>query len=95
MITRLVKMTFRPEATEAFEKLFFGSCDRIRQFPGCTHLELLKDGHIYFTYSRWEKASDLEAYRHSALFAEVWGATKQLFAAAPEAWSTEQKFLAR
>jgi len=91
MIIRLVKMTFRPEATPTFDALFAKYHQQIRQFPGCVHLQLLKADNVYFTYSNWEAASDLEAYRHSALFQEVWPATKLLFAAPAEAWSTTQQ----
>lgn len=62
------------------------------EFPGCTHLELLNAGVVYFTYSRWNASEDLENYRNSALFAEVWSNTKALFAAPAEAWSTTQLF---
>lgn len=92
MMTRIVKMTFRPEETEAFEAIFFANSDKIRNFPGCTHLELLKAGAVYFTYSRWNDPTDLENYRKSPLFAEVWSNTKALFAAPAEAWSTTQLF---
>ncbi len=92
MIVRLVKMTFRAEATAEFDALFEKHHQHIRHFPGCTHLQLLKSGNVYFTYSHWEQASDLEAYRHSELFQEVWPTTKRLFAAPAEAWSTEQLY---
>lgn len=92
MITRIVKMTFRPEETEAFEAIFFANSNKIRNFPGCTHLELLNAGAVYFTYSRWNATEDLENYRKSALFAEVWSNTKALFAVPAEAWSTTQLF---
>ncbi len=85
-------MTFRPDATGDFEAIFFGSCDKIRNFPGCHHLELLKADAVYFTYSRWEDTEALEVYRKSALFGEVWGKTKALFALPAEAWSTVQLF---
>lgn len=90
MIVRLVKMTFNAEDVPKFEALFAKYHQQIRNFPGCTALQLLKDGHTYFTYSLWEKAQDLENYRHSELFQEVWPATKVLFAKAAEAWSTER-----
>ncbi|MFN3529834.1 MAG: putative quinol monooxygenase [Bacteroidia bacterium] len=92
MIVRLVKMSFKPEEVPVFEALFAKYHQQIRNFPGCTELQLLKDGHTYFTYSHWEKAQDLENYRHSALFQEVWPATKKLFAKPAEAWSTEQRY---
>lgn len=92
MIVRLVKMTFRAAATAEFDALFEKHHQQIRHFPGCTHLQLLKAGNVYFTYSHWEQASDLEAYRNSELFQEVWPATKRLFAVPAEAWSTEQLY---
>ncbi len=92
MIIRLVKMTFLPEEVQNFESLFNKYHQQIRNFPGCTHLQLLRDGQVFFTYSHWEKASDLENYRNSNLFKEVWPATKALFAKPAEAWSTEQLY---
>ncbi|MBA4303422.1 MAG: antibiotic biosynthesis monooxygenase [Sphingobacteriaceae bacterium] len=92
MIVRLVKMTFRDESVSDFDVLFEKYHQQIRNFPGCTHLQLLKDGRIYFTYSHWENAQSLENYRNSPLFQEVWPATKKLFSAPAEAWSTEQLY---
>lgn len=92
MIHRIVKMTFKPEHTAQFEAIFNANAEKIRHFPGCTHLELLKADHVYFTYSYWEKAADLAAYRQSSLFQEVWSQTKPFFSAPAEAWSTERLF---
>jgi len=50
---------------------------------------------IFFTYSHWRSVEDLNRYRDSALFADVWPRTKVLFAAKPEAWSTTQKHILR
>lgn len=94
MIVRIVKMTFAKEHTESFLKLFDGHKDKIRAFAGCEELRLLrdqKDPRIFFTYSRWKNAGALDNYRHSELFAAVWPATKALFAAKPEAWSTDER----
>ena len=96
MIIRLVKMTFAPEKVADFEKLFEETKALIREFEGCMHLELLNDvdnPNIFFTYSHWRSVNDLNHYRDSALFAEVWPRTKVLFAAKPEAWSTTQKHI--
>lgn len=85
-------MTFRPEAVEEFKALFHATKDRIAAMPGCSHVELLQDVDnpcIFFTFSLWDAPADLEAYRQSALFAGVWAKTKLLFAAKPEAWSTQ------
>lgn len=92
MIVRLVKMTFKANEVETFEALFAKHHTAIRHFPGCKHLQLLRDGHTFFTYSHWETAQDLEKYRNSPLFQEVWPATKALFASPAEAWSTEQLY---
>lgn len=90
MILRIVKMIFDPGKTGEFEALFARQKEAIRNFPGCTHLELWREspgGNIYFTYSHWNSPANLESYRHSELFRETWAATKILFAGKPEAWS--------
>lgn len=91
MIKRLVKMHFRPEETGNFIALFERQKEQIRAFDGCLYLELLQsedDPCIFFTLSQWTGPEALERYRMSELFQTTWAATKQLFAARPEAWST-------
>jgi quinol monooxygenase YgiN len=93
MIIRLVKMVFEPENIEEFQKLFHENKQYIRDFEGCSHLELYQDKsrpEIFFTYSYWENEKALENYRHSDLFKSVWGETKKLFGAKPEAWSVDK-----
>ena len=90
MITRVVKMTFRPEEVATFQELFDGWRHRIIAFPGCRHLELLhdvEDTRVFFTYSVWNGPSDLEAYRTSEVFASVWPVVKKLFAERADAWT--------
>ena len=87
-------MTFEKENIPSFERIFQASSPRIRTFPGCTHLELLQDAdnpQVFFTYSRWESEADLQAYRESDFFREVWGQTKKLFAERPRAWSLNKR----
>jgi heme-degrading monooxygenase HmoA len=87
-------MTFREEETENFLKIFNGSSSLIRNFQGCQRLELLRDKNdprIFFTYSHWNAENDLQNYRHSELFAQVWSRTKVLFAEKPEAWSVSRE----
>jgi len=94
MIVRIVKMTFEPEKVEEFLKIFQASKQLIRNMQGCNHLELLNDvqsKNIFFTYSYWDSENDLDTYRKSDVFKEVWSKTKVLFEAKPEAWSVEQK----
>lgn len=98
MIVRIVKMVFRPEATQDFETLFHERKEYIAGFPGCKHLQLLKDlnnptSGIYFTYSYWEDEAALEAYRTSDFFKDTWSKTKALFADKAEAWSVTQEFI--
>jgi len=94
MIVRIVKMTFLPEEVGRFQELFLGWKPRIRSFTGCRHLELLHDvddPRVFFTYSHWDGAEDLEAYRLSDVFAGVWPVVKALFAAPPEAWTVDRE----
>lgn len=96
MIVRIVKMTFAPEHVARFEELFVGWKERIRAFPGCRHLELLHDiddPRVFFTCSHWDSAADLDAYRNSDVFSEVWPTVKPLFAEPTEAWTTQQDHL--
>jgi len=90
MIIRIVKMTFFPEAVQGFRALFNLRYENIRYFEGCRHLELWQDENdpcIFFTYSQWETASDLEHYRHSTVFLQVWAEAKKGFSQKPEAWT--------
>lgn len=94
MIVRTVRMTFRIDEVETFLKIFDASKEKIRQVPGCLHLQLLEDvneEYVLTTYSLWETEEDLNAYRHSALFGEVWPKTKRLFAIPPVAHSYHQR----
>lgn len=93
MVTRIVKMTFRPGEEERFLALFEGWRPRIRGFPGCRHLELWRDRNdprVFFTYSHWEDEADLEAYRCSPVFASVWPTVKALFDAPAQAWTVDK-----
>jgi quinol monooxygenase YgiN len=90
MIIRIVKMSFHPEKIQAFLDNFDKIKMEIRNTPGNMYLELYQDAHNkeqFFTYSFWENEADLDAYRKSDFFKEVWTYTKSLFNAKPEAWS--------
>ncbi|HIN40271.1 MAG TPA: antibiotic biosynthesis monooxygenase [Flavobacteriales bacterium] len=97
MIVRLVKMIFKPDKMNDFDKIFDGSKEKIRSFDGCLFLELLrseKEPNVYFTYSKWESEEKLENYRSSELFILTWSDTKMLFQEKPEAYSLNSLFLA-
>lgn len=86
-------MTFREDAVETFlAEVFEHSKDRIRAFPGCRHMELLREKNkpnVLFTLSFWDDEAALEAYRQSELFKTTWAKTKVLFAEKAEAWTVE------
>lgn len=93
MIKRIVKMSFHPDKVENFKLIFNTNWKLIAGFEGCSHVELLQDKmhpNIFFTYSIWKDEKYLDAYRDSELFAKVWGSTKVLFNAKPEAWSLDE-----
>lgn len=92
MFTRIVKMEFERQNIAAFLANFETVKEKIRNFPGCSFLELYNDKNdetIFFTYSRWSDESDLEKYRNSELFKEVWSVTKPMFRKRAEAWSVD------
>ncbi|MDV6166976.1 antibiotic biosynthesis monooxygenase family protein [Flavobacterium sp. DG1-102-2] len=93
MFVRIVKMGFHEDKVEAFLNNFEQVKQDIRNFPGNRFLELYRDKNnpnVFFTYSYWEDEADLENYRNSELFIEVWAFTKQLFSQKPEAWSVDK-----
>lgn len=93
MIIRVVRMHFTREGVEEFLQIFRTNQQAIRNFPGCTHLELLKDAAdptIYATLSHWDAQSSLDKYRQSELFGKVWGSVKPLFAERTQAFSFEK-----
>ena len=93
MIIRIVRMHFTEAGVEEFLAVFNHNKTQIRDFPGCTHLELLKDVNdptIYTTLSHWDNEHSLENYRQSALFASVWGTVKTLFAERTQAFSLKK-----
>ena len=92
MIVRVVRLTLSEENVSAFEEVFRTHQAAIAAQPGCMGVEMLSDPNdkcIRGTLSRWRSEEDLNAYRGSELFGEVWPVTKSLFAAKPEVWSYE------
>ena len=93
MFVRIVKMDFNPENITAFLEIFNKNKSKIRAFNGCTFLELYRDKNtpnIFFTYSYWHDEKDLENYRTSTLFKEVWFQTRALFQNKSQAWSVDK-----
>ena len=93
MLVRIVKLSFHEENIPAFLENFELMKNKIRNAPGNRFLELYQDQKnksIFFTYSYWETDADLENYRKSELFYDVWEFTKKLFNDKPEAWSVNK-----
>jgi autoinducer 2-degrading protein len=92
MITRVVKLTLRPEKVNAFVQNFKENQDKIRASYGCLELRLYRDTaqvNVFFTYSHWLSAQELEDYRKSDLFKGVWSVVKPMFMSPAEAWSLD------
>lgn len=86
-------MSFHPENIPAFLDNFEIMKTKIRNAEGNRLLELYQDKNdtnIFFTYSYWETEADLENYRQSELFYDVWEFTKKLFNDKPQAWSVDK-----
>ncbi len=93
MFVRIVKMSFHEDKISNFLENFEVIKEKIRNTPGNRLLELYQDKTdkcIFFTYSYWETEQDLENYRNSELFFEIWTDTKKLFNNKPEAWSVDK-----
>ncbi|KGL63042.1 putative quinol monooxygenase [Polaribacter sp. Hel1_85] len=94
MFVRIVKMSFHEKHITAFLSMFEEKKTFIRASIGCELLELYQDKtnpEIFFTYSYWKEEEDLENYRNSKLFKDVWAKTKIFFNDKPLAWSVDKK----
>ncbi len=92
MLIRIVKLHFHEDNIETFLFDFELIKHKIRGFKGNKLVELHQDfnnPNIFFTYTYWESEMDLENYRQSDLFKEIWSKTKLLFNAKAEAWSVK------
>jgi len=93
MITRIVKLTIDEAHIFDFRLAFRDNHNRIVGFPGCSDVRLVHDLRnpcVHFTISVWDAESDLDNYRHSEVFEEIWSTVKPWFSAKAEAWSTEE-----
>ena len=93
MFVRIVKMSFSEEHIDDFLNNFEENKNKIKAFKGCNLLELYRDksnSNIFFTYSYWEAQENLDSYRSSDLFKNVWAKTKILFNYKPQAWSVDK-----
>ena len=90
MITRIVKMKIAEENVENYKTFINQVRSQIRNFEGCSHLDILNDFHdstIFFSYSYWNNEESLNAYRDSEFFKTIWATLKQWFSEKAQAWS--------
>lgn len=90
MLIRIVRMHFTEAGVDEFLQIFNTNKEAIRNFEGCTHLQLLKDlndPNTYTTLSHWNTEESLNRYRKSELFSNVWGRVKTLFSERSQAFS--------
>ena len=83
-------MHFTEAGVKEFLEIFESNKIAIRNFSGCTHLQLLKDADdplCYTTLSYWNSQESLDRYRQSELFGKVWGRVKTLFSERSQAFS--------
>lgn len=93
MITRIVKLTLTPTHYLEFIELYADAQKTIKGFEGCIELGLFKDvqqPNVVFTLSKWQDEKDLNHYRFSDFFKQIWTTVKPMFAAKAEAWSLEE-----
>ena len=93
MFVRIVKMSFDETKIEYFLNNFNQNKKMIRNFEGCSFLELYRDKkkeNVFFSYSYWNTEEDLNNYRNSEFFKSVWSKTKVLFNEKPQAWSVDK-----
>ena len=90
MIVRIVKMKFKKEKINDFIKFSKEIKPIIKEQTGCLFLDILqdvKDKEIFFTCSHWNNEDDLNNYKETDFFKNVWPKAKEWFAGKPEAWS--------
>jgi quinol monooxygenase YgiN len=95
MLIRIVKLHFQEDRVEDFLTFFESIKQKVNTFPGCLGMKLLRgtdDPCIIMTYSHWESQEDLDNYRNSATFGEIWPNIKPWFNEKPDAWSVFEHF---
>lgn len=95
MITRIVKLEFQEGKIKEFLAFFETIKHRVNEFPGCYGMKLYQDidsPNVVMTYSHWQSQTELDNYRKSQTFGEVWPTIKPWFKEKPEAWSVNAYF---
>lgn len=82
-ITRVVKLTLKPECIGDFCDVFVAHQQQISRFDGCISLQGFQDNkepNIFFTISQWDSEAHLDNYRFSDFFKTLWTTVKPMFA---------------
>jgi quinol monooxygenase YgiN len=90
MLVRIVQLHIKPENLEMFLSLYGGHQSKIGAFKGCHSLKLLQDvqnPNWVATLSEWESEEDLNHYRYSDFFKNLWTQVKPLFESPAKAFS--------
>ena len=98
MITRIVKMEFKYDQVDLFLEKFSRHAEKMKTVTGQVSLQIVKDlkeSNILFTISEWHSEEDLNIYRSSFLFKQIWSEVKPLFCAKAQAWTTQSIYHAR
>lgn len=93
MLIRLVRMWFKPDNVDEFLRLYHAAYLTISSQPGCLGVRLVRqtdDPAAFATWSRWESAAALDAYRRSPFFRAFWPQVRTLFRQPAEAVSFEE-----
>lgn len=75
MVIRLVNLRVAADKQAELADVLTTSHPQVRAVPGCQGIHILQDvtdPTHYVTWSAWDSAADLEAYRTSAVYAAVW-----------------------
>jgi quinol monooxygenase YgiN len=93
MLIRLVRMWFEPDNVDEFLRLYHAAHPTISSQPGCFGVRLVRqidDPASFATWSRWESAAALDAYRTGPFFRAFWPQVRALFRVPAEAVSFEE-----
>jgi len=91
MIYRIVRLHFDPDFVANFLEVFTTRKSLIVSFDGCLTMKLLQDKEdpsVFFTISLWDSEENLNQYRKSPFFQEMWSTIKPWFTSKAEAWTT-------
>jgi quinol monooxygenase YgiN len=90
MLARLVRMYFQPDRVEEFLAFYQQVRPQIARQQGCVSVLLVRqadDPAAFATWSVWESAAALDAYRTSDFFRGFWPQVKTWFRQPAEAIS--------